>query len=254
MGNVVGSNLCNLLLILGISALIKPIRVNKQTKTVELPMLLSITILFMALANIGGSISRIDAVIFLMCFVMFIGYTIVISKKNNEVDKEEEVQKQCENKNSKEKQEQVKSIIYIVLGIIGLKYGGDFIVTNAVFIATKLEVSQKIIGLTIISIGTSLPELVTSIVAAKKGEGDLALGNVIGSNIFNILLILGTTAFIHPIKYLATYNVQMCILICATILICIYPFIGKKEELTRKKAGIFVSMYLVYIITVFMLP
>ena len=136
----------------------------------------------------------------------------------------------------------------IILGITILKLGGDFVVYNAKMVAITLKVSEKVIGLTIVAIGTSLPELVTSITAAIKEDSDIAIGNIVGSNIFNMLLIIGVAALITPIKYNVTYNLQMVVLFIAMILMLIYPFIKPKNQLTRWKGLIFVLLYIAYMI------
>lgn len=274
IGNVIGSNICNLLLILGLAAIIKPIKFQKNTKKIEIPLLLIITIMLLVLSNINLEISRIDSGILLLGLIIFISYTIFIAKKGTEIYTEEQKIEETKTQEEKAKTKteepkelikkeelkkqniklNIKSSIYIIIGIIGLKIGGDLIVNNATLIATAIGLSEKIIGLTIISIGTSLPEIVTTIVAAKKGETDLALGNVIGSNMFNILLILGVSGMITPINYLASYNIQFAILIIATIILLLFPYIGKKDEMTRKNGIIYILLYIMYMITVFILP
>ena len=145
----------------------------------------------------------------------------------------------------------VKNIAFIILGIVGLKIGGDLVVNNAKLIATTLNISEKIIGLTIVAIGTSLPELVTSLTAAIKGDSDIAIGNIIGSNIFNILFIIGLSSVITPITYNISYNFEMIILFIAMILMCIFPFIKPKDEMTRGNGLIYTLLYIVYMTILF---
>lgn len=242
IGNVLGSNITNLLLILGITAIITPIYFKSKTKLIELPMCLFFTVVFVILCNIGKQISTIDAVILLICFVFFIIYTIHIGQKNKEQDSE-----RSEITNRKN----FINIIYILIGIIGLKIGGDFVVNNAEKLALRFNISEKIISLTVIAIGTSLPELVTSVLSAIKKEADLAVGNVIGSNIFNMLLVIGATSFIKPISYNVEYNVQMTILLIASILICLFPYLDKKDQMTKSDGLMYVSMYAVYMLMLF---
>lgn len=242
IGNVLGSNITNLLLILGITAIITPIYFKSKTKLIELPMCLFFTVVFVILCNIGRQISTIDAVILLICFVFFIIYTIHIGQKNKEKDSE-----RSEITNRKN----FINIIYILIGIIGLKIGGDFVVNNAEKLALRFNISEKIISLTVIAIGTSLPELVTSVLSAIKKEADLAVGNVIGSNIFNMLLVIGTTSFIKPISYNVEYNVQMTILLIASILICLFPYLDKKDQMTKSDGLMYVSMYAIYMLMLF---
>ena len=192
VGNVIGSNLCNLLLILGLSAVIQAIEFKKETRLIEIPMTLFVTIILFVLCNIGTDITTGEGILLIVLFVLFIIYTIYMGKKGEEFEnKDVLVEVQTDKKYST-----IKSIFWIILGIIGLKIGGDLVVNHSVTIAKALNISEKIISLTIIAIGTSLPELVTSVTAAFKGDSDIAIGNILGSNIFNILLILGVSASI----------------------------------------------------------
>ena len=171
VGNVIGSNLCNLLLILGLSAIIKEIEFKKETRLIEIPLTLVVTMILFVLCNIGVDITRIEGAIMIALFVLFIGYTIYMGKKGEQFEKKDTlVEVQTEEKGSI-----IKSIFLILLGIVGLKIGGDVTVNHAVTIAQTLGISEKIISLTIIAIGTSLPELVTSVTAAFKGDSDIAI-------------------------------------------------------------------------------
>lgn len=247
IGNIVGSNICNLLLILGITAIIRPIVFKKETKFIEIPIALFSTILLVLFCNTGEEIGGFEGLILLLCFVAFIGYTIYIGIRAAKEDTEikEKV------KESESKFETFKSIGLIVIGIIALKYGGDFVVNNATDIARLLHISERIISLTIIAIGTSLPELVTSIVAAIKKENDIAIGNIIGSNIFNILLILGVSSSIVPIHYSYSYNADLILLIISTIVLVLFPYIGKKDTMTRANGVIFLGIYFLYMVGLF---
>ena len=200
IGNIIGSNLSNLLLILGLSAIIKPVIFQKETRLYEIPMCLFFTIILMIFCNFQNGVSRIESIILLILFCIFLGYTVFMGKKENQNNLIEIDVKEDKNNST------IKNIILIILGILGLKIGGDLTVNNAVNIANFFNISEKIISLTILAIGTSLPELVTSVTAAIKGNSDIAIGNIIGSNIFNILLIIGVSAVINPIKYNVTYN------------------------------------------------
>ena len=243
IGNVVGSNICNLLLILGISAFIKPIVFQNETKKIEIPLNLAFTILFLILCNSGGGISRYEAIVLIGLFALFIIYTILMSQKDSEKveEKSEEVKKISIFKN----------IAYIVLGIIGLKIGGDFAVDNAVIIANYFNISEKIISLTILAVGTSLPELVTSVVAAIKGNSDIAIGNIIGSNIFNMLLIIGVASLINPIVYNLAYNMDLIVLIVATVVLLVFTAIKPKNEMNKLKGAIYFLMYVGYLALLF---
>ena len=247
IGNIIGSNLCNLLMILGISAIIKPVKFQKETRLIEIPTCLIITIIFAIFCNTSGTISRIEAIVLIFLFVLFIIYTIIMAKKGNSFDGNTVIEIQTDDKPLSLK----KSIILIVLGIVGLKVGGDFTVENATNLARMFSISEKIIGLTILAIGTSLPELVTSVTAAIKGNSDIAIGNIIGSNIFNILLIIGVSAIISPLTYNFTYNIQIGILILATIILSIFPIIPPKNEMSRFNGLIYLAIYIIYMIIIF---
>ena len=250
IGNVIGSNLCNLLLILGISASINPIIFKKETKLIEIPICLGVSIVFLILANIGNSISRIDAIILIALFIAFICYTIMMAKKGEDFDEISEEEKQRSAEEGK-KRKIIVNIIYIIIGIIALKIGGDLVVEHSEKIAKMFNVSDKIIGLTIVAIGTSLPELVTSVTAALKKNSDIAIGNIIGSNIFNMLLIIGAAAAISPMNYNTSYNLQMGILIVATIVLGIFPYTDRKDEMTISNGITYLMLYALYMAMLF---
>ncbi len=248
IGNIIGSNVCNLLLILGLSAVISPIKFQKQTKYIEIPMCILITVIFMILCNTDNRITKIESLLLILLFIIFILYTIFIGLKGGSLNKEEKIS----NKDIKNISI-LKNTIYIILGIVGLKFGGDFIVDNSVIIAEHFKISEKIISLTILAIGTSLPELVTSVTAAIKGNSDIAVGNIIGSNIFNILLIIGVSSFINPMSYNVTYNIQLIILLISTMLLSVFSIIPPKNEVSRSNGGIYLVMYVIYLIILFII-
>ncbi len=250
IGNIIGSNLCNLLLILGLSTVIKPVKFQRETRLIEIPMCLAVTIIFMIFCNTSGIVSRAEAICLLVLLIAFIIYTIIMSKKGEQFDQEND--KIDEVKTEDKPISMVKSILFIILGIIGLKIGGDLTVENATNIARMFNLSEKIISLTILAIGTSLPELVTSVTAAIKGNSDIAIGNIIGSNMFNILLIIGVTSLIYPLVYNFTYNIQMTILIIATIVLALFPAIPPKNEMNRFNGAIYLIMYVIYMCILFM--
>lgn len=238
-GNIIGSNNFNLFIILGISGLIYPIAVQSSTAWKEIPVSLFVALLLLLLANDlfidqNPEISRVDGMILLIGFICFVYYVF-----------------------TQLKQEKVEVIAYeeksnnkiwglVIFGIAGLIIGGKLVVDNSIEIATELGVSQKIIGLTIIAAGTSLPELVTSIVAALKKNSDIAIGNVIGSNIFNVLLILSISSFLNPIKYNPNFNQDLLILIGGTVFLMIAMFTGKRKKIDRWEALVLLSFYLIY--------
>lgn len=241
IGNVIGSNLSNLLLILGLSTMIKPVVFQKETRLYEIPMCLASTLILMLFCNTNAKISIGESAVLLVLFCIFILYTIFMTKKESqknivEIDVKEE-----------KKNSTLKDIVFIILGIVGLKIGGDLAVDNAVVVANYFNLSEKLISLTILAIGTSLPELVTSVTAAVKGNSDIAIGNIIGSNIFNILLIIGVSSMIHPITYNLSYNFDISILVISTIILAIFPFIPPKDKMSRANGVIYFLMYLMYL-------
>lgn len=248
IGNVIGSNLANLMLILGMCAAIKALPMKKQTRVFESPMAFAATIILFIMGNTkieeAEMISRGEGFILLALCIMFIIYNIYMAKKGEDFDKEDE----ADESRDIEIVPVWKSLINIVIGIVGLKIGGDLVVNNAVEIATMLHISEAIIGLTIIAIGTSLPELVTSVTATLKGEADMAVGNVLGSQIFNILLITGTSAAISPIHYDTSYNAEMILLVIASTFFVACPYIGHKMHFGRVQGAIYVTAYLVYML------
>ncbi len=249
VGNIVGSNIVNLLFILGMCAIIRPLDVKKQTRLFEMPIHLFAAVLLIILANgfIGTNvISRVEGIILFLFAILFIIYNIYMAKHASQFDKHavEHV-----SKNEIKKINVIKSIVLIVGGIALLKFGGDFVIENSILIAKEFGLSEKLISLTILAIGTSLPELVTSVTAAIKGDSDMAIGNVIGSGIFNIFLILGSCAIISPISYSISYNTDLCLLIVAAILLMLFPYSKfNKNKISRFNGVIYVLMYLVYII------
>lgn len=239
MGNVIGSNITNLFLILGVSAIVKDIRLKRETKLVDIPICLYITVIFMMICNIGNSITRSQGFYLIVLFIFFIIYTFILSKTESETQSKQ--------------QSIIKSVFYIAIGILGLKFGGDLTVNNAVKIAESLNLSEKIISVTILAIGTSLPELVTSITAGLKNESDIAIGNILGSNIFNMLLIVGSTAIIKPIEYDLSYNKDMIFLIIGTILLGLFAIIPPKNKINKTKGIIYFSLYVGYMAALFMM-
>lgn len=246
VGNVVGSNVCNLLLILGLASAINPIKFKKETRLIEIPICLVLTIIFGILCNTNNIISRPESILLIILFTMFIVYTIIMGKKGEKFDEEDgEI---IEQKEDKSETSIFKNIIFIILGIIGLKIGGDLVVDNSIIVAKFFNISEQIISLTIVAIGTSLPELVTSVVAAIKGNSDISIGNILGSNIFNMAFIMGISALINPITYNLVYNFEIGILIIASIILSIFPIIPPKNKMSRINGIIYLIMYVVYTI------
>lgn len=241
LGNVIGSNLSNLLLILGLSALIRPVVFQKETRIYEIPMCLIFTVIFIILCNTSNTISRPESIILLVLFVLFIGYTIYMGKRESQKEILEIKTDESKNDNT------IKNILLVIIGIVGLKIGGDLAVNNAVKVAQYFNLSEKIISLTILAIGTSLPELVTSVTAAIKGNSDIAIGNIIGSNIFNMLLIIGVSAVIKPISFNTSYNLDLSILFISTLILALFPVIPPKDKMSRMNGLVYVVMYAAYL-------
>lgn len=241
IGNIVGSNIVNLLFILGVSAILNPITVQKSTKKFDIPLCLIFTIIFMVICNTNKEITRLEGCFLIVLFILFIIYTIYIALKNK-TDDEESVE---------ENGGILKNILLICLGIISLKVGGDITVHHAVNIARIFNLSEKVIGVTILAIGTSLPELVTSVSAAIKGKSDIAIGNILGSNIFNMLLIIGVTSIVSPITYNINYNKDLLILINGLLLLPLFTMLYPKNKIGKLNGAIYLFIYVEYIISLF---
>lgn len=241
LGNIVGSNLFNLMLILGISGVIYPITIKVKTVWKELPFSLIAAIILLVLANdsfLGKEsdlIGRFDGIILLLFFVLFMVY-IVVNMRAEEQSIE----------SGYKSYKPMIAYIVVIIGIGALVGGSKLVVDNAVSLAKLLGASEKIIGVTIVSAGTSLPELVTSVVAAIRKKSDIAIGNVIGSNIFNIFLILGISATISPLPYNISFNFDVILLIVVTVLLFGFMFSGKKYKLDKWEAAFLASGYAGY--------
>ncbi len=249
-GNIIGSNIFNVFLILGISGVIYPLHVQKSTLKRELPFSLLMTFLLFFLVNdvlfgLGekNRTSLFDGVLLLFFFALFL--ISIFSGK----DKEPPTKK---NDNDIKVYPPWETALRIIGGLTGLVFGGKFVVDNAVSIAETFEVSEKMIGLTIIAAGTSLPELATSAMAAYKKSSDIAMGNVIGSNIFNILLVLGSSTVISPLAYNTELNIDLFILMGGTVMLLIFMFTSNKRRLDRLEASLFLLVFIAYMIYLFM--
>ena len=246
IGNAVGSNICNLLLILGITAYLRPIELEKDVKIVHLPVALisTIAILVMGIGLLGsekGIISRIDGQVLILLYIIYFIYPIMI-----EVIDIYKTGKEKKGKHAKRPTSILLSMFFIIIGAIFLKYGGDLVVDEASKLAELFGISERVIGLTIVSIGTSLPELITSVVAIVKKEGGLAVGNLVGSCILNALLIVGVGALITPLVFSNEFIGNLLLLAGSIIFIWILCFIGKKDTITRYEAGALLLIYVVY--------
>ena len=244
-GNVLGSNIFNTLAVLGICALIKPCPVAPKIVKGEYPMSGGVTILFiiLALTTLGSSeslyFSRIDGIILLIAFISFLVFTIKKALSEDHTDDEEIKDLSM-----------IKAAIMVILGIAGIIIGGNFVVNSASAIAASFGISETLIGLTIVAIGTSLPELVTSVAAATKGHTDIAVGNVIGSNIFNLLFVMGLSTTIHPvsIEMISVYDAAILTVITfVTLIPCI-----RHKHITRLWGAIMTALYVIYMVYIVM--
>lgn len=253
IGNVVGSNIANMFLILGACSIIRPLVFKKETRLFEIPFTIFATIiLFFLCINGSGeqinTITREEGIILLVFCILFIIYNLIMAKKGEDFDKEDRI---LEIRTEENKQVPLwESLFGIVIGIVGLKIGGDLVVNNSVEIAKILGISEKLISLTIVAFSTSLPELITSIAATRKGETDMAIGNILGSQLFNILLIIGVSAALTPINYSKSYDSNIILLIVGSVVLGLFPFVGKKNEMTRGNGIVFVLTYVVYLISI----
>jgi len=243
LGNIIGSNNFNLFVILGITAIISPLAVQSVTVWREIPFSLLAAIALLVLANLfpasaNLAITRAESLLLLSLFILFLYYIFKQMKKTPVVN---------DNQNTPMLNSS-KTWLYVVGGLILLVTGGKLVVDSAVDIATQIGISQKVIGLTIIAAGTSLPELVTSVTAALKKNSDIAVGNIIGSNIFNIALILGTSAFVSPVRYDKAFNLDLYMLIAGTLLLFIAMFSGGNKRLDRWEGAVLLSIYVGYTI------
>lgn len=262
IGNVIGSNIFNLLMVIGASGIIKPLLVEKSILSREFPFTLLISIILIILSsdillfNLSiNTINRIDGIILLILFIVFLYYLINSAMKNRKeslYDTETSADLDMSNIKSIEKSNtMIKSILISVIGIAAIIFGGNLVVDSASNIASNFGVSDQLIGLTVVSIGTSLPEFVTSIIAATKGESDLALGNVLGSNIFNILFVIGASALISPMTVDPKLIIDGAIMILSTILVYFYAYrkndISKFESITLSLLYFGYMGYLIFI-------
>ena len=242
LGNVIGSNIINVLLLIGIAALIKPIKVQKNTVSKELPLLLLIStalIVFFLDTSfteaISNVFSRSDAIICLLLFCIFLYYLITLAKKNRKETKQTE----------KPKYKLSKSFLLTIIGLAGIVGGSELVVNSASIIATTIGISERIISLSIIALGTSLPELVTTITAAKKGESDLLVGNIVGSNIFNICIVLALPIAISGGISPANFEIlDLVMLIFSAFLLCLLA--RRDHKITRAEGALMLAIFAVY--------
>lgn len=231
IGNIVGSNILNILIILGVTALIATLKVADSTVRYEIPFMIVVTFVLLWLGYTGGQVTRLEGIVLWVLFLLYLRYLYMMAKKGKEEEREAE------------QLSTAKIIGLILAGVVMIVAGSNFAVEGASNLAKAHGISQRFIGLTIVALGTSLPELVTSVSAARKHNADIAIGNIVGSNIFNILFIVGTTALITPVTVASGFVVDT--LIAAAVGILLFVCVARTKEL-RKKAGI--VMLLAYIL------
>ena len=244
VGNVIGSNIFNTLLILGLTAVILPIAMTRTNRDKDIPIVLVVSFLLVmcgmshSLAGIGVTdrLSRVEGVVFLLIFSVYIYYCFKSGKVDKTSDGEE-----------RKREGTVFSIVLVAAGLAGLVFGGHFFVESAVDIARRIGVSDKFIAITLLAGGTSLPELATCIVAAAKRKGQLALGNILGSNIFNILLILGVSSIIAPLSFGAMNYVDAGVLVLGSALLWVFTYTGRRNCIDRLEGIILVGCYAAYL-------
>ena len=244
LANVVGSNIFNVLVVIGASSLFIPITVSKSVYKLDIPILLGIYLLVTLFAMVisPGELVLWESIILLSITVIYILFLIIRGKKENQGKPEEVL--------SEEETKKIncwwKNILFIALGLAGVVFGGDIVVNNASAIATSLSMSEDLVGLTIVAVGTSLPELVTSMVAAKKGENDIAVGNAIGSCIFNMVLILGLSSTINPLSGLTINEyIDLFVMIGSVVLVALLAI--KSFKINRIEGIVMITLYFVYL-------
>lgn len=233
VGNVVGSNILNVLIILGITGFITSVAVQKSTLMIEMPFMMAITVVLIVLGMTGNELTFFEGIIFWILFLAYLGYLYVLAKKGTEEEATED-------------RPVWKLLLFILVGGAVVVWGANISVNAATALAQAIGISEKFIGLTIVALGTSLPELVASVTAAKKGNADIAIGNIVGSNIFNILFVLGTSALITPIPYKSTFLVDGIIALAAGVLLWIATI--RKKELNRTWGIIMLLGYAAYFV------
>ena len=236
VGNVVGSNIMNILLILGIASVIVPLAVQKSTRMIEIPYMIAITVLFGVLGYTGEMVTRVEGGILWIAFLIYLGYLLWMAKKGKEENEPDEKQKSLP-----------VQLLMILGGLVCIVLGSDFVVDGATEIAKVIGISERIIGLTIVAFGTSLPELVTSVTAARRGNADIAIGNIVGSNVFNILFVAGTSALISPIVFESKFVLDTAVA-TATAVLLLVCVCNKEGKLKRSGGIIMLAAYAVYFV------
>lgn len=238
IGNVLGSNILNVFVILGLTAVVRSIAVQKSTIKYEMPFTILIIVLMGVLGLADGTISRLEGVVLWGFFIVYLLYLLKMAKDGQNT--------LVETESSDKKDSMLKLLALVVIGVVLIVWGSDITVDAATALAKLFGMSERLIGLTIVALGTSLPELVTSVTAAIKGKADIAVGNIVGSNVFNILFVVGTTALITPVTYSANFLVDTVVATAAMILllVCVIP----KKKLSRPAGVVMLVCYLGYFV------
>lgn len=252
IGNAIGSNLCNLLFILGLMAIIRPVLIDEDAKKIHIPIafLSVLVILFIEISHISSNpsfIGRVDGIILVILFLAYFTYPIF-----SEIKDIRKAYKENKNEESTKNIKIFVQIIFIIIGIVLLKFGGDFVVDYSTEIAQALGISERVIGLTIVAIGTAMPELITSIIAVIRKDTDLAVGNLVGSCVLNLLLILGVGAIITPLEFSNEFTQNLILLAISTLILWIFNFIGMKNTITRFKGFILLIIFTFYMVGLFL--
>lgn len=233
IGNVLGSNILNVLIILGLTAVVTCVPVAKSTIKIETPFMIGITLVLMFLGMTGGKITFIEGIVLWVLFLVYMAYLVKMAMNNKQMEEEQE-----------EQQPLWRMLVGVIVGIALIVLGSDVSVDAATEIARMVGLSERIIGLTIVAFGTSLPELVTSVSAARKGKADIAIGNIVGSNIFNILFVVGTTALITPVAFAAGFITDSVIAaLCGVLLIAL---VWKNQALNKVAGIVMLAGYVLY--------
>lgn len=234
IGNVIGSNILNILIILGLTAVITTVAVQKSTVKWEMPFMHIITVALVALGMTGGKIVFWEGIILWALFLVYLGYLFRMAKNGNADEEIEEILPLW------------KQLLMLAVGVVCIVYGSDLTVDNATIIAEALGMDDRLIGLTIVALGTSLPEMVTSVTAARKGKADIAIGNIVGSNVFNILFVVGTTALITPVAFNANFLIDGIVALAAGLLL--WFGVMHDHKLKRPAGIIMLAAYGVYFV------
>ncbi len=247
-GNVVGSCLANLLLILGLSAVIAPVALSRGTIRFEIPVSVAACALLALLANTGGEVTRFEGVVLLLAFAAFLVRTTQMGLKEGADEKDAGSREGAGEQAAGGRRPSVAWALWLVVaGAVMLKVGADLVVDNATLVASAAGISERVIGITVVALGTCLPELVTSVVAALRGNSDIAVGNVTGSNIANLLLVMGGPALFSSIPYDAAYNLDLALVAVFSLALVGFCYVGRRHEMSRVNGVIFVVLYAAYI-------